>query len=101
MTMPHPIQTEQPWREFKDYSGNFLNIRFTARTWPLVTSICFGPLKHHLGGKCFADDEEVETKVWKLLRQVKRLLCCGFRRTGNAMGQVYQCWWRICREINV
>jgi hypothetical protein len=32
---------------------------------------------------------------------VKRLLCCGFRRTGKAMGQVYQCLWRICREINV
>jgi hypothetical protein len=24
-----------------------------------------------------------------------------FRRTDTAMGQVYQCWWRICREINV
>jgi hypothetical protein len=32
---------------------------------------------------------------------VKRLVCCGFRRTGKAMGQVYQCWWRICRGINV
>jgi hypothetical protein len=32
---------------------------------------------------------------------VKRLLCCGFRRTGKAMGQMYQCWWRICREKNV
>jgi hypothetical protein len=32
---------------------------------------------------------------------VKRLLCCGFWHTGEAMGQVYQCWWRICREINV
>jgi hypothetical protein len=31
---------------------------------------------------------------------VKRLVCCGFRRTGKAMGHVYQCWWRICREIN-
>jgi hypothetical protein len=31
----------------------------------------------------------------------RRLLCSGFRRTGKAMGQVYQCWWRICREINV
>jgi hypothetical protein len=31
----------------------------------------------------------------------KRLLCCGFRRTGKAMGQVYQFWLRICREINV
>jgi hypothetical protein len=32
---------------------------------------------------------------------VKRLLCCGFRRTGKAMGQVYQWCWRIYREINV
>jgi hypothetical protein len=32
---------------------------------------------------------------------VKRLLCYGFRRSGKVMGQVYQCWWRICREINV
>jgi hypothetical protein len=32
---------------------------------------------------------------------VERLLCCGFRRTAKAMGQVYQCWWRICRDINV
>jgi hypothetical protein len=31
----------------------------------------------------------------------KRFLCCGFRRTGKAMGQVYRCWWRICRDINV
>jgi hypothetical protein len=29
----------------------------------------FGPLKNHLGGKRFADDEEVETKLRKLLRQ--------------------------------
>jgi hypothetical protein len=32
---------------------------------------------------------------------VKRLLCYGFRRTGKAMGPVYQSWWRICREIKV
>jgi hypothetical protein len=32
---------------------------------------------------------------------VKTLLCCVFRRTGKAMGQMYQCWWRICREIHV
>jgi hypothetical protein len=51
-----------------------------------------------LGSKRFADDEEVETEVWKWLRQ---LLCYGFRRTGKAMGQVYQCWLRICREVNV
>jgi hypothetical protein len=41
------------------------------------------------------------TEVRKWLRQQSTLLCCGFRRTGKAMGQVYQCWWRICREINV
>jgi hypothetical protein len=32
---------------------------------------------------------------------VERLLCCVFRRTGKTMEQMYQCWWRICREINV
>jgi hypothetical protein len=32
---------------------------------------------------------------------VKRLLSLGSRRTGKAMGQVYQCWWKICREVNV
>jgi hypothetical protein len=32
---------------------------------------------------------------------VKRLLRCGLQCTGKAMEQVYQCWWRMCREINV
>jgi hypothetical protein len=32
---------------------------------------------------------------------VKIFLCCGFWRADKAMGQVYQCWWRICREINL
>jgi hypothetical protein len=31
---------------------------------------------------------------------VTRLPCCGFRRTDKAIGQVYQCLWRVCREIN-
>jgi hypothetical protein len=31
---------------------------------------------------------------------VKSLLCCRFRRTGKGMVQVYQCLWRIYREIN-
>jgi hypothetical protein len=30
----------------------------------------------------------------------ERFLCCGFRRGVKKMGQLYQCWWRICREIN-
>jgi hypothetical protein len=29
----------------------------------------------------------------------KRLEYCAFRRTGKAMGRVYQCWWWLCREI--
>jgi histone-lysine N-methyltransferase SETMAR len=28
-----------------------------------------GPLRNHLGEKHFTDDEEVETEVWKWLRQ--------------------------------
>jgi hypothetical protein len=32
----------------------------------------FGPLKNHLGGKRFADDEEVETEVHKRLRQLSK-----------------------------
>jgi hypothetical protein len=42
-------------------------------------------------------------QVRNCLRQTVKilLLCCGFRRTGKAMGQVYRCWRRICREINV
>jgi hypothetical protein len=34
-------------------------------------------------------------------KTVKRQLRCGFRRTGKAMGQVYRCWWRICRETGI
>jgi hypothetical protein len=40
ITMPDPAQPEQLQKEFKNYSGNFLNIRLTAWTWPPVTSIC-------------------------------------------------------------
>jgi hypothetical protein len=75
MTMPDPIQIEQPRREFRNCSGNFMNIRLTARTWPLVTSI----LQNHLSGKHFADDEEVETEARKWLRkQSKEFYAAGF-----------------------
>jgi hypothetical protein len=41
-----------------------------------------------------------------LLRLRQKQLCSEwkssrFRRTGKAMGQVYQCWWSLCRKINV
>jgi hypothetical protein len=67
MTILDPIQPEQPRREFKNYSGNFLNIHFTAWTWPLVTSSVWSA-ENHLGGKRFADDNEVETEVQKWLK---------------------------------
>jgi hypothetical protein len=72
MTMLVPIQSDQPWREFKNYSGNFLNIRFPVGIWPVVTSICLVRQKEHFGGKHFTDDEELVTEVWKWLRP---LLC--------------------------
>jgi hypothetical protein len=43
----------------------------------------FGLLKNHLGGKRFADDREVETEVWKWLRQQsKDLYAAGFDALG-------------------
>jgi hypothetical protein len=51
-------------------------------------------------GNRFADDEKIETEVGEVAEtRAKRLLCRGFRRTHKAIGQVYQCWWRVCREI--
>jgi hypothetical protein len=35
---PHTAQ--ETYGDFKNYSGNFLNIRLRGRTWPLVTFIC-------------------------------------------------------------
>jgi hypothetical protein len=56
-------------------------------------------------GSTFVADISLMTKRLKRRFGIggdnKRLRCFGFRRTGKAMGQVYQCCWRICREINV
>jgi hypothetical protein len=54
--------------------------------------------KFSQGRSKVADDDRAGAEVAETT--VKRLLCCMFQRTGKAMGQVYQCWWRICREIN-
>jgi hypothetical protein len=35
----------------------------------------FGLLQTHLDDKCFGDDEEVETEVWKGLRQPSKDFC--------------------------
>jgi hypothetical protein len=49
--------------------------------------------------KVVSDDARLVADVAEIT--VEGLLFCGFRRTDKAMGQVYQCLWRICREINV
>jgi hypothetical protein len=65
---------------------------FTKKCFLFVLgSVCSIKL-FHLGGKFFTDDEKVEMAE----TTVKRLLC-----TSKAMGQVYQCCWRVCGEINV
>jgi hypothetical protein len=75
-------------------------------------------LFHVYGGKCLsrkavhnwvekfsqrrsrvADDVRPGSEVAETT--VKWFLCCRFRPTGKTMGQVYQCWWRIRREISV
>jgi hypothetical protein len=49
----------------------------------------FGPLKNHLGGKCFTDDEEVEMEAWKWLRQQSKYFCAvGFN---TLVKQWYKC----------
>jgi hypothetical protein len=55
--------------------------------------------KFSQGRSKVADDARPGAEVTETT--VKRLVCCGFRRTDKATGQVYQCWSRICREINV
>jgi hypothetical protein len=65
-TMPDTTEPEKPRGEFRNCSGNFLNIRLTTRTSDFRL---FGPLENHLGGKCFANDKEVETDVGKWLLQ--------------------------------
>jgi hypothetical protein len=54
--------------------------------------------KHSQGRSKIADDARPGAEVVEAT--VKRLLCCGFRRTGKAMGQVCLCWRTICRERN-
>jgi hypothetical protein len=68
MTMPESIHPEQPRREFKNYSGKFLNMSNSLDLAPSDFRL-FGPLQNHLGGKCFAEDEKGETEVRKWLRQ--------------------------------
>jgi hypothetical protein len=51
------------------------------------------------GRSKIADDARPGAEVAETT--VKGLLCCGFRHIGKEIGRVYQCSWRICREVNV
>jgi hypothetical protein len=55
--------------------------------------------KFSQGRSKVADNARLGAEVTETV--IKRFLCCGFRSTGKAKGQAYQCWWRICREITV
>jgi hypothetical protein len=55
--------------------------------------------KFSQGRSKLADDARPVAEVGETT--VKRLLCCGSRRTGKAMGQVYQCLRRIYRISHV
>jgi hypothetical protein len=72
---------------FPVYGGKCLSRK---AVYNLVDKFSQGP--SNVADDARAGAEAAETTV-------KRLLCCGFRRTGEEMGQLYQCWWRICREF--
>jgi hypothetical protein len=55
--------------------------------------------KFSQGRSKISDDAQLVAEVAETT--VKRLLYCGFQRTGKAMGQVYQCWCGILRDIYV
>jgi hypothetical protein len=55
--------------------------------------------KFSQGRPKIADDARSGGEVAETTARI--LLCCWPWRAGKAVGQVYQCWWRICREMNV
>jgi hypothetical protein len=57
--------------------------------------------KFSQGRSKIAADAQPGAEVAKTTVKKTSTVCCGFRRTGKAMGQLYQCWWRTCREINL
>jgi hypothetical protein len=64
---------------FPVYGGKCL-LRKAVHNWVEIFS---------QGRSKFADDARPDAEVAETT--VKIILCCGFRRTGKAMGQVYQC----------
>jgi hypothetical protein len=64
---------------FPVYGGKYLSL-IAVQNWVEKSSE---------GRSKAADDAGPHAEVAETT--VKRLLCCGFRRTGKAMGQVYRC----------
>jgi hypothetical protein len=69
--------------------------------FPVYVVTCLQPQAVHnwvkKRGERFAVDEDVETGGAGMAETtVKRLPCYWYRRTGKEMGQLCQCWWRIC-----
>jgi histone-lysine N-methyltransferase SETMAR len=79
MTVPDPIQSEQPRREFKNYQWELLEHPPYSVDLAHSDFHLFGLLKSHPGGRHFSDDDEVEMEVWKWQRQQsKDLYTAGF-----------------------
>ena len=57
----------------------------------------FAPLKHHLSGERFFDDDAVERAVCAWFpTATKRILCRRFPGTCETVGQVFKFVWRLC-----
>jgi hypothetical protein len=67
--------------KFPGCGGKCLS-RKAAQNWVANISLLTKRLKRRCG------------KGWD---NSQKTLCCGFRRTGKAMRQVYQSWWRLCQ----
>jgi hypothetical protein len=74
---------------FRVYGGKCLSHK-AVRNWVE---------KFSQGRSKVADDAQPGAEVAKAT--VRRLVCCAFRCTGKVMGQVYQCYWRICPGLNI
>jgi hypothetical protein len=78
------------------------NIR--KEMFPVYDGKCLSREAIHKWAKKFSRGHSIVANTARLgvevaKTTVKRLSGCGFRCTGKAMRQMYQCW-RICREIN-
>jgi hypothetical protein len=72
------------------------------KMFPVCGGKCLSPKTAHNWVQNFSQGRskiaEMPDQVRKWLRQQSK----DFYVTGfDAMGQAYQCWWRICRETNV